>query len=97
MLFCKSSVLKKYAFRILMLNSATDSNMSSTYLLFEKGKVHPCTGHEIPERKKIQLYPIFNLGARCKWVVNTTPQPPYSRNSNSTDCKAGCETKVGSN
>jgi len=25
----------------------------------------------------VQLYSIFNLGARCGWVVNATPRPLY--------------------
>jgi hypothetical protein len=39
------------------------------------GKTHPRTSHEGPEGEiEIELYPFFNLSAKCEWVVNATPR-----------------------
>jgi hypothetical protein len=43
---------------------------------YERGKVHPRTGHEGPE---VWLYSFLNLGARCRWVVNSMARPLYLR------------------
>jgi len=41
-------------------------------------KVPPVTSHEGPRvGVEVWLCPFFNLGARCEWVVNATPQPLY--------------------
>jgi hypothetical protein len=43
-----------------------------------KDKVHPTSGHQIPEGGvNLYLYSFFNLGAKWMSVVNTTPRPLY--------------------
>jgi len=38
-------------------------------------KIHPLTGHEVPEGVELQLCSFFNLGTRWGWVVNAMPRP----------------------
>ena len=53
------------------------------------GKVHPRTSHEGPEGAVVYLYSFFNLGARCRWVVNATPGKLYHRERPGTHCCIG--------
>ena len=49
-------------------------------------KFHTRTGHEEPEG---ELYPSFNLGARCGRMVNATPRQFYPRKRAGTPCIGG--------
>jgi hypothetical protein len=43
-----------------------------------KTKIYRISYHEGRGGVEVQLYSSFNLGARCKWVVNASPLPFYS-------------------
>ena len=64
--------------------------------------VHAMDGHggkkvnlpnNLPQRHgeevEVWLYSFFSLGARWRWVVNTTPRPLYPRESPGTHCTEG--------
>jgi hypothetical protein len=56
-----------------------------------KGKGHPKTGNEGPEKEKRYSSTLFfNLGTRWGWVVNATPWPLYSQEWPSTHSIGGC-------
>jgi hypothetical protein len=47
-----------------------------TTQIVDKCKVLPITRDEDREEAEVWFYYFFNLGARCKWVVNATPRLP---------------------